>query len=307
MTIFPRLLRPINLRTAQRASNTVAVSSSRSYSFFSSKSGSRSIGASTKPPRSVTGATASKGSSSTASSNPNSSTNSNDEDGSASSLASASAEDASSVSSTTAASSVSSVDPIASQSQSLPFQTPFLPHHPALSPNDLKLHQFFSLHRPLFLSQPSSSLFESSSTLRLPNSASTSSNSSSDYSSAQVEAEQASTFEDVPEASAEADADAARLLARALVINRVGGTIRWDETMRRLGWKGEDSKEVLTMSVGMIGGSSGGLEMEGENVVDMDSVKRKRRKKMKKHKLKKRRKVRLFVWPSPLFDSGEFA
>lgn len=61
--------------------------------------------------------------------------------------------------------------------------------------------------------------------------------------------------------------------------------------MRRLGWKGEDSKEVLTMSVRMVGGTSSGAEMEGENVVDMDSVKRKRRKKMKKHKLKKRRKV----------------
>lgn len=284
MTIFPRLLRPIQLRTAQRASTTVAANSSRSYSFFSSKSGSRSIGASTKPPRSVA---ASKGSSSTASSNPNSNTTSNDEDGSTSSLTS---EDASSASSTTAASSVSPVDPIA---QSSPFQPPFQPHHLALSPNDLKLHQFFSLHRPLFLSQPSSSLFESSSTLRLPNSASAAL--SSGYSAAQAGAEQASTssdaFEDPPEASAEADADAARLLARALVINRVGGTIRWDETMRRLGWKGEDSKEVLTMSVEMVGGTSSGADMEGENVVDMDSVKRKRRKKMKKHKLKKRRKV----------------
>lgn len=285
MTIFPRLLRPIHLRTAQRASTTVAANTSRSYSFFSSKSGSRSIGASTKPPRSVTGPAASKGSSSTASSNPNSNNNtSNDEDGSASSLTSS--EDASSANSTTTASSGSSVDPIA---QSSPFQPPFQPHHPALSPNDLKLHQFFSLHRPLFLSQPSSSLFESSSTLRLPNSASTP---STGYSSAQVEAEQSSgAFEDPPEASAEADADAARLLARALVINRVGGTIRWDETMRRLGWKGADSKEVLTMSVEMVGGTSSGADMEGENVVDMDSVKRKRRKKMKKHKLKKRRKV----------------
>lgn len=108
--------------------------------------------------------------------------------------------------------------------------------------------------------------------------------------------ERAGTLEDPPEASTEADADAARLLARALVINRVGGTIRWDETMRRLGWKGEDSKEVLTMPVDSPRGRS--VALDGENVVDMDSVKRKRRKKMKKHKLKKRRKVRLrFILP----------
>lgn len=60
------------------------------------------------------------------------------------------------------------------------------------------------------------------------------------------------------------------------------------------------------MSVEMVGGTSSGADMEGENVVDMDSVKRKRRKKMKKHKLKKRRKVCLLVLWLSMFRSGKY-
>lgn len=67
------------------------------------------------------------------------------------------------------------------------------------------------------------------------------------------------TIDDPPEASMEADADAARLLSRALVVNRVGNTVDWEETLVRLG-------------------------MHTPLQVDLDSTKRKRRQKMKKHK-----------------------
>lgn len=57
----------------------------------------------------------------------------------------------------------------------------------------------------------------------------------------------------------EADVNAARLLARSLVMQKVGPTLEWAEVMAKLG-----AKEEL--------------------VAEMDSVKRKRRKKMNKHR-----------------------
>jgi hypothetical protein len=42
-------------------------------------------------------------------------------------------------------------------------------------------------------------------------------------------------LEDPPEATPEADADAARLLNRALVVNRLGGIVSWGETLAKLG------------------------------------------------------------------------
>jgi len=65
----------------------------------------------------------------------------------------------------------------------------------------------------------------------------------------------------------EADADTARLLARAMVIQRVQSSKDWGTVLAQLG-----------------------LETEG-NVIEMDSVKRKRKKKITKHKYKKRRKL----------------
>ena len=100
-------------------------------------------------------------------------------------------------------------------------------------------------------------------------------------------------LEDPPEATPEADADAARLLNRALVVNRLGGTVSWEETLAKLGVveertslaeMGMEARDVVNMDVSMM------------NAFDayMDSTQRKRRKKMKKHKLKKRRRVRSF-------------
>jgi len=66
----------------------------------------------------------------------------------------------------------------------------------------------------------------------------------------------------------DADVNAARLLARSLVMQKVGSTMEWSEVMARLGAKESD-----------------------EMVISLDSVKRKRRKKMNKHRYKKRRKL----------------
>ncbi|KLO18847.1 hypothetical protein SCHPADRAFT_899409 [Schizopora paradoxa] len=145
----------------------------------------------------------------------------------------------------------------ASQSSPFPFTG-----HPTVKPHELKLHHFFSLHRPyLLLDQSVSKLFESHPAEKA---------SSIDNSKNAL----LGTIDDPPEASPEADADAARQLSRALVVNRVGNTVNWDQTLARLGLQVEmEAPEV-------------------ENVqIDLDSTKRKRRRKMKKHKLRKRRRL----------------
>ncbi|OBZ69079.1 hypothetical protein A0H81_10745 [Grifola frondosa] len=86
-------------------------------------------------------------------------------------------------------------------------------------------------------------------------------------------------FEETPEASPEADADAARQLARAMVVNRLGASISWENTLKRLGL---DVTEGRAEEVSLA---------QAEFEIYMDSTKRKRRRKMKKHKLKKRRRL----------------
>lgn len=97
-------------------------------------------------------------------------------------------------------------------------------------------------------------------------------------------------MEDPPEATPEADADAARLLNRGLVVNRLGGAVSWEETLARLGVAEE------RMSLAEMGMGAHDVLDVNASVIDgfdayMDSTKRKRRKKMKKHKLKKRRRL----------------
>ena len=75
------------------------------------------------------------------------------------------------------------------------------------------------------------------------------------------------TIDDPPVASPEADADSARQIGRAMVLNRVGNTVDWNGTLARLGLQGE--AVPLPCDTARI---------------DLDSTKRKRRKKMKKHK-----------------------
>jgi len=146
--------------------------------------------------------------------------------------------------------------------------------HPMMTPQDYKLHQFFSLHRPLLLhAQPVSALFESHG------------QSTSLFGASSAEDKtpvSLGILDDPPEASADADADAARLLARALVINRVGATTSWENTMDKLGLEGNTEANRAEMA----------QEWAREwDTIYADSVKRKKKKKMKKHKLKKRRRA----------------
>ncbi|KZT57035.1 hypothetical protein CALCODRAFT_496699 [Calocera cornea HHB12733] len=73
------------------------------------------------------------------------------------------------------------------------------------------------------------------------------------------------------EVDKEAEADAARLLARALVMTKLGAEKDWDDVVAQL--EGRVNEYVF------------------DEVVNMDSTKRKRRKKMTKHKYKKRRRL----------------
>ncbi|KAG5720568.1 hypothetical protein E4T56_gene5768, partial [Termitomyces sp. T112] len=83
-----------------------------------------------------------------------------------------------------------------------------------------------------------------------------------------------------PEATADADAAAARQLTRAITMSHAGAAVSWEQTLRRLGL--DVDKDRIEMQEK--------LDKEWREVL-MDSTKRKRRKKMKKHKLKKRRKA----------------
>lgn len=87
-----------------------------------------------------------------------------------------------------------------------------------------------------------------------------------------AETASAVTFDDPPEASPESDADAARQLARAMVVHKVGAALLWEQTLQRLGL--DDAKNRLE-EVNLA---------QAEFDAAMDSTKRKRRKKMKKHK-----------------------
>ena len=104
-------------------------------------------------------------------------------------------------------------------------------------------------------------------------------------------------LEDPPEATPEADADAARLLNRALVVNRLGGAVSWEDTLAKLG-AAEERMSLADMEMGPH--DVVGLSVMSGFDAYMDSTKRKRRRKMKKHKLKKRRRVR-FLFLSPKF------
>ncbi|KAF8844881.1 hypothetical protein BDN67DRAFT_1065677 [Paxillus ammoniavirescens] len=149
--------------------------------------------------------------------------------------------------------------------------------HPSISSKEYKLHQFFSLHRPLLLlNQPTSVIFDSpdpSAPLFAP---------PADQVNNQSQAMQSLGSEDPPESSPEADADAARQLAHTLVMNRVGGTIAWQEALSHIGLTAEGSEGDMTLA----------KESAQEWVtIHADSTRRKKRKKMKKHKLKKRRRL----------------
>ncbi|KIJ41266.1 hypothetical protein M422DRAFT_48735 [Sphaerobolus stellatus SS14] len=164
-----------------------------------------------------------------------------------------------------------------SPSLSPPLPTPRAPLHPSFSAQTYPLHQFFALHRPLLqLSLPSTTFFETPSISfdqPLPPPSSQQQLHIQPTTTYQTPFAGTSESSDV-EQNPDADADAARQLARAIALNRVSSTVDWRETLARLGDK--ESIEMLMIPV---------------DSIDMDSTKRKRKRKMSKHKYKKRRRA----------------
>ncbi|KAG9001292.1 hypothetical protein FRB90_011649 [Tulasnella sp. 427] len=240
MVILPRLVPSISSGSSRRA-----------YSFFSSKSGSGRCITASKPPK------VSIAKPVVASSNKSKATAPSSPDVKPKPLEavnSATSESSTSPSSPSPSPRVVEPEPTLTPSQAMKAAFGMGSNTPAFHPtpnlSTLHLHNFFALDRPmLLLSQPVGTLFEP--------------------------AQQLQTTTQQPPANAlgaeavedpEADVNAARLLARSLVMQKVGATLEWSEIMAKLGAK-------------------------DELVVEMDSVKRKRRKKMNKHRYKKRRKL----------------
>ena len=147
--------------------------------------------------------------------------------------------------------------------------------HPAPSSADFKLHQFFSLHRPLLLLHNPPSLFTPGPSFDSIVSQSANANTSL----GQQQAKQpVSVFEDYPaEAHLDADAVAARQLGRALAMSRIGAAVSWESTLKHLGLDPSSEAERAGAQVQM--------DKDWEDVqILLDSTKRKRSKKMKKHK-----------------------
>lgn len=140
--------------------------------------------------------------------------------------------------------------------------------HPVVTPKDFKLHQFFSLHRPLLLLAQPSSILSSTAPEVDPTSI-------KPRSSATETSNHPWLLDEFAEASMDADAAAARQLTRALTMNHAGATVAWEDTLRRLGLDVDKDADRVGLQQQWV--------REWEEVL-MDSTKRKRKKKMKKHK-----------------------
>lgn len=154
----------------------------------------------------------------------------------------------------------------------LPPTAPLL--HPQLPLPSLHLHDFFAQHRPLLmLDQPLSQLFQSTPTSS-PFPPTLSGSAASIISSTESTADNAALaramgFDISGQSDAEADADVARVLARAMVVQRIQASREWGSVMTQLGLSGSPNHDEQAVM---------------DAVVSLDSVKRKRRKKMNKHK-----------------------
>lgn len=230
----------------------------RAYSFFSSKPGGGRYFNPNKPPKVPTAAVAKPTGTTTAQPQPNPGPTIPSETETSQPSPQGVSADAASLAKLR-------MDPepaVPSPPQSLSFMTNApLPHfHPHPNLPTLHLHSFFALGRPLLLlSQPTNALFEPSQ--QASASQQQPAISPGHFSAFGLGEESGMTMEDP-----EADVNAARLLARSLVMQRVGSTMDWSEVMGKLG-------------------------LEDEMRIGMDSVKRKRKKKMTKHRYKKRRKL----------------
>ena len=172
-------------------------------------------------------------------------------------------------------STVSSSPNSESTSPYLSSQRSYMTLHPTVSSKDFKIHQFFSLHRPLLLISHPPSIFESPPAdtplfrslaslgdrvmTQVTPSLSTSVNLDGTYGSSAVDG----------------DAETARQLHHAITITRAGATIDWEETLKVLGIDTSQEPERIK--------SQEQWDREWEEAM-MDSTKRKRKKKMKKHK-----------------------
>ena len=153
------------------------------------------------------------------------------------------------------------------------WQHPALPSHAIVNSKEFKLHQFFSLHRPLLLlSHPPSILRPAPSAGPLystPPETDANMNAHSPPPTGYFD-----TLDETPDAAIDADAEAARQLTRALTMSRAGGAVSWESTLRRLGMNVDLDPERVGLQ----------QQMDSEWEVIMDSTRRKRKKKMKKHK-----------------------
>ncbi|KAG8931792.1 hypothetical protein FRC02_002146 [Tulasnella sp. 418] len=124
--------------------------------------------------------------------------------------------------------------------------------HPTPTLPTLHLHNFFALDRPmLLLNQSPSALFQSSPVQSLEK-----------FSAPEQQLGPEETLME----DQDADIHAARLLARSMVIQKIGSVMDWADVTAKLG-------------------------IPNDMVIEMDSTKRKRKKKMTKHRYKKRRKL----------------
>jgi len=150
-----------------------------------------------------------------------------------------------------------------------------------LTPDELRTHQFFSLHRPLLLISKPSSLFRNippNHPLFVPLAPS-----ERDIQTGVMQAISGiGELPSEPSLIVDADAETARQLTRSLTVTKAGATVAWEDTLKRLGL--DVSKEAERV------GLQEQFDKDWEDVM-LDSTKRKRRKKMKKHKLKKRRRL----------------
>ncbi|TFK62535.1 hypothetical protein BDN72DRAFT_385027 [Pluteus cervinus] len=185
--------------------------------------------------------------------------------------------------------------PHRSSNTDIPFTRPQFRHqpnpaapHPIINAKDFKLHQFFSLHRPLLLLSDPAAIFHSPPPSGPLFAAAASSTGASATLTAALKdpnsllySGQATSPDDTVDASVDADAEAARQLTRAVTMTKGGATADWESTLKRLGLDVNLEADRVELKD----------QMARDWDVTMDSTQRKRRKKMKKHKLKKRRKA----------------
>jgi hypothetical protein len=156
----------------------------------------------------------------------------------------------------------------------------YLGPHPNVNAKDFKIHQFFSLHRPLLLISNPQTVFT-------PPSNSTPLFRSSILDSVGAEKIDGDRLPPAPSgvlnldgtygynANVDEDAETARQLHYAMTMHRVASVATWEETLKNMGLDVSQDAERVQLREQM--------DKEWEEVM-MDSVKRKRKKKMKKHK-----------------------